>query len=49
MLQMSLLRNLFVLKKEVTVKFSSHRLGSVGTLALYGITMGEEGSIDVEG
>jgi len=44
-LLMSLLRNLLVPNKDVTVKFPSHRLGSAGTLALYGMTLGEEGSV----
>jgi len=48
MLRTSLLRNLFVPKREVAIKFLSHRLGSVGMLVLYGITVGGEGSIDVE-
>jgi len=44
---MSLLRNLFVPKREVAVKLPSHKLGSTGTLALYGVIMGGEGSVDV--
>ena len=36
-----------MLKREVAMKFPSHKLGSAGMLALYGITMGEERSIDV--
>ena len=47
MLLMSLLRNLLVPNKDVTVKFPSHRLGSAGTLALYGMTSGEEGSVEM--
>jgi len=35
-----------VLKRKVTMKLPSHRLGLAGTLVLYGITMGEKGSID---
>jgi len=44
---MSLLRNFFVPKREVAVKLPSHKLGSAGTLALYGVIMGGEGSVDV--
>jgi len=44
---MSLLRNLLVLNKDVAVKFPSHRLGSAGTFALYGITSGGEGSMEM--
>ena len=47
MLLMSLLRNLLVLNKDVAVKFPSHRLGSAGTLALYGMTSGGEGSVEM--
>jgi len=45
--QTSLLRNSFVLNREVAMKFLSHKLGSVETLALYGITMEGEGSVDI--
>jgi len=45
MLLMSLLRNSLVPNKDVAMKFPSHRLGSAGTFALYGITLGGEGSI----
>jgi len=44
---MSLLRNLFVPKREVAVKLPSHKLGSASTLVLYGVIMGGEGSVDV--
>jgi len=47
MLLMSLLRNLLVPNKDVTVKFPSHRLGSARTLALYGMTLGGEGSVEM--
>jgi len=47
MLLMLLLRNLFVLKRNVAVKLPSHKLGSAGTLALYGITKGEENSMEI--
>ena len=43
----SLLRNFLVPNKDVTIKFLSHRLGSAGTLALYGMTSGEEGSVEM--
>jgi len=33
--------------KDVAVKFPSHRLGSAGTLALYRMTLGGEGSIEM--
>ena len=46
-LLMSLLRNLLVPNKDVAVKFPSHRLGSAGTFALYGITSGGEGSMEM--
>jgi len=36
-----------VLKREVAVKLLSHRLRSARMLALYRMTMGEEGSIDM--
>ena len=42
MLLISLLRNSLVLNRDVAVKFPSHRLGSAGTLALYGMTLGEK-------
>jgi len=45
---MLLLKNSFVPKKDIAVKFPSHKLGSVGTLVLYGITVGGEGSFDAE-
>ena len=44
---MSLLRNLLVSNKDVAVKFPSHRLGSARTFALYGITSGEKGLVEV--
>jgi len=44
---MSLLRNLFVPKKEVAVKLPSHKLGLAGTLALYRMTVGGENSVDM--
>ena len=47
MLLMSLLRNSLVLNKDVAVKFPSHRLGSAGTFALYGMTLGGEGFIEM--
>ena len=47
MLLMSLLRNLLVPNKDVTVKFPSHRLGSARMLALYGMTLGGEGSVEM--
>ena len=46
-LLMSLLRNLLVPNKDVAVKFPSHRLGSARTFALYGITLGEKGLVEV--
>jgi len=42
-----LLRNSLVPNKDVTVKFLFHRLGSAGTLALYGMTSGEEGCVEM--
>ena len=36
-----------MLKREVAVKLLSHRLRSARMLALYEMTMGEEGSIDM--
>ena len=47
MLLISLLRNLLVPNKDITMKFPSHRLGSARTLALYGMTLGEEGSVEI--
>ena len=47
MLQTSLLRNSFVPKRKVAMKLPSQRLESAGTLALYGMTMGGKGSIDM--
>ena len=47
MLLMSLLRNSLVPNKDVTMKFPSHRLGSAGMFALYGITSGGEGSVEM--
>jgi len=44
----SLLRNSFMPKREVAIKLLSHRLGSAGTLAPYGMTMGGEGSNEVD-
>ena len=35
-------------KREVAVKFPSHKLGSAETLALYGITVGGGSSVDTE-
>ena len=46
MLLMSLLRNSLVPNKDVAMKFPSHRLESAGTLALYGMTSGGEGSAE---
>ena len=46
-LLISLLRNSLVPNKDVTVKFLFHRLGSAGTLALYGMTSGEEGCVEM--
>jgi len=42
-----LLINLLVPNKDVAVKFPSHRLGSAGTLVLYGMTLGGEGSVEM--
>ena len=47
MLLILLLRNLLVPNKDVAVKFPSHRLGSAGTLVLYGMTSGGEGSVEM--
>ena len=47
MLLILLLRNLLVPNKDVTMKFPSHRLGSAGTLVLYGMTLGGEGSVEM--
>jgi len=47
MLLISLLRNSLVPNKDVAVKFPSHRLGSAGMLVLYGMTAGEEGSVEM--
>jgi len=47
MLLISLLRNSLVPNKDVAAKFPSHRLGSAGTLALYGMTSGGEGSMEM--
>ena len=47
MLLISLLRNSLMPNKDVAVKFLSHRLGSAGTLALYGMTSGGEGSVEI--
>ena len=46
-LLISLLRNSLVPNKDIAVKFPSHRLGSAGTLALYGMTSGGEGSVEM--
>ena len=46
MLLMSLLRNSLVPNKDVAMKFLSHRLESAGTLALYRMTSGGEGSAE---
>jgi len=46
MLLISLLWNLLVPNRDVAEKFPSHKLGSAGTLALYGMTSGEEGSVE---
>ena len=46
-LLISLLRNSLVPNKDVAVKFPSHRLGSAGTLALYGMTSGGEGCVEM--
>jgi len=35
-------------KREVAVKLPSHRLGSAGTLAPYGMTVGGEGSNEAD-
>ena len=34
-------------KRDVAVKLPSHRLGSAGTLALYGMTDGGKGSVEM--
>jgi len=47
MLHILLLRNSFVPKSEVAMKLLSYRLGSGGTLVLYGMTMGGEDSNDI--
>ena len=47
MLLMLLLRNSLVPNKDVAMKFLSHRLGSAGTFALYGMTLGGEGSVEM--
>ena len=44
----SLLRNSFMLKREVAVKLPSHRLESAGTLVPYGMTMGGKGSNEAD-
>jgi len=46
-LLISLLRSLLVPNKDVAMKFPFHRLGSAGTLALYGMTLGGEGSVEM--
>jgi len=46
MLLILLLRNLLVPNKDVAEKFPFHRLGSAGTLALYEMTLGGEGSVE---
>ena len=46
MLLISLLRNSLVPNKDVAEKFPSHKLGSTGTFALYGMTSGGEGSVE---
>jgi len=33
--------------KDVAVKFPFHRLGSAGTFALYGMTSGRKGSVEM--
>ena len=48
MLWTSLLRNSFMLKRDITMKFPFHKLESAGMLALYGITMEEESSFNAE-
>jgi len=47
MLLILLLRNSLVPNKDVAVKFPSHRLGSARTLALYRMTLGGEGSVEM--
>ena len=47
MLLISLLRNSLVPNRNVAMKFLSHRLGSAGMLALYGMTLGGEGSVEM--
>jgi len=47
MLLMSLLRNSLVPNKDVAMKFLSHRLGSARMLALYGMTLGREGLVEM--
>ena len=47
MLWTSLCKNSFMLNSEVAVKLPSHRLGSAGTFALQGMTVGREGFRDV--
>jgi len=46
-LLISLLINLLVPNKDVAVKFPSYRLGSAGTLVLYGMTSGGESSVEM--
>ena len=46
MLLMSLLRNSLVPNRDVTMKLPSHRLEFTGTLTLYGMTSGGEGSAE---
>ena len=51
-LLISLLRSLLVPNKDVAMKFPFHRLGSAGTLALYGMTLGGRrfcGNVEVAG
>ena len=47
MLLISLLRNSLVPNRDVAMKFPSHRLGSARILALYGMTLGGESSVEM--
>jgi len=44
---MSLARNSFVPNKDAAANLPSHKLGSAGTLALYGMTDGGDGSVEI--
>lgn len=47
MLLMSLLMNFSVPNRDVAVNLPSHKLGSAGALALYGITKNGDGSVEI--